>query len=87
MIFNYHTSFFIVLSLSKSTINISPSEKALGKSPSHWVILAKNSSNFGELVNDPRWQAIAESSPNFLWTDDFSNIFQVLRIFKSGQNL
>ena len=68
-------------------LNISPSEKALGKSPSHWVILAKNPSNFRELVNDPRWQAIAESSPDFLWTDDFSNIFQVLRIFQPGKSL
>ncbi len=73
--------------LSQLEFTISPTEKALGKSPSHWVILTKNPSNFGELIHDSRWQAIAESSQDFLWTDDFSNIFQVLRIFKPGKNL
>ncbi len=71
---------------------ISPTEKAMGKSASHWVILTQKSENFGSLLQDPRWEAIAHprrfaiastepgSSPEALiWTDDYSNILSALR--------
>jgi hypothetical protein len=73
--------------LSQLDLPISTAEKSLGKLPSHWVILTRNQKNFGKLINDPRWQAIAKDSQVSLWTDDFSNIFQILRIFKPGKNL
>ena len=63
---------------------ISQTEKAMGKSASHWVILTQKSENFGSLLQDPRWEAIAStqtgSSPETLiWTDDYSNILSALR--------
>jgi hypothetical protein len=61
--------------------NISQAERELGKSPSHWVLFARERGDFGELTNDSRWQAIAPKPYAPIWTDDFSNIFQVLRIF------
>lgn len=72
--------------------NISQAERELGKSPSHWVLFAREKRDFGELINDSRWQAIAHiqgfaQKPHApLWTDDFSNIFQVLRIFQPPQS-
>jgi hypothetical protein len=63
---------------------ISPTEKAMGKSASHWVILSHKSDNFGSLLQDPRWEALVSkqtgSSPETLiWTDDYSNILSALR--------
>ena len=68
------------LSTLRQMEDVSPSEKAIGKSASHWVLFARHQSDFGGLVNDSRWQSIPEM-PAQLWTDDFSNIFRVLRAF------
>ncbi|MEB3189405.1 MAG: fused MFS/spermidine synthase [Snowella sp.] len=73
--------------LSQLDLPISTAEKKLGKLPSHWVILTSDQKNFGKLINDSRWQVIEKDSQVSLWTDDFSNIFQILRIFKAGKSL
>jgi spermidine synthase len=67
--------------LRQLELNISPEEKAMGKSASHWVLLARHQSDFGNLIHDSRWQPIPETLQAPLWTDDFSNIFGVLRAF------
>jgi hypothetical protein len=54
----------------------------MGKSPSHWVLLARLQKDFGNLVSDSRWQPIPETEGAPLWTDDFSDIFRVLRGFR-----
>ena len=61
---------------------ISPAEKAIGKSASHWVLFARNQQDFGSLSQDARWQPISNNLQAPLWTDDFSNIFSVLRAFR-----
>ncbi len=58
---------------------ISPAERERGKSPSHWVLLARQQSDFGTLASDSRWQPIPETGDEPLWTDDFSDMFRVLR--------
>lgn len=60
---------------------ISPAEREMGKSPSHWLLLARLQRDFGNLVSDSRWQPIPETEGAPLWTDDFSDIFRVLRAF------
>lgn len=65
--------------LRQLEFNISPEEKAIGKSPSHWVLMARKSEDFGALRKDSRWQPIPENQNAPVWTDDFSNIFSVLR--------
>ncbi|HEY9691640.1 MAG TPA: fused MFS/spermidine synthase [Oculatellaceae cyanobacterium] len=67
--------------LRQLQLNISPEEKEMGKSSSHWVLLARHQNDFGKLVKDSRWQPILRSLNAPLWTDDFSNIFSVLRGF------
>lgn len=68
--------------LRQLELDVSASEKEMGKSASHWVLLARDRSDFGNLINDPRWQPIPENLDAPLWTDDFSNIFGVLRALK-----
>lgn len=60
---------------------ISPTEKAMGKSASHWVIFAQKPETFGQLLNDSRWETIPDNPETSLWTDDYSNIFTALRLF------
>lgn len=67
-----------LVTLHQKEGEISPTEKAMGKSASHWVILTQKSENFGSLLQDSRWQAIPPSSIS-IWTDDYSNILSVLR--------
>ncbi len=69
-------------SLRQLELNISPDEKALGKSPSHWVLLGRSRQDFGTLNKDARWQPVADCLNAPLWTDDFSDIFRVLRAFE-----
>ncbi|MBD1929289.1 fused MFS/spermidine synthase [Trichocoleus sp. FACHB-90] len=67
--------------LRQREVNISEYEREIGKSPSHWVLFARNERDFGNLINDSRWQSIPQTKPVPVWTDDFSNIFRVLRAF------
>ncbi|MBW4497007.1 MAG: fused MFS/spermidine synthase [Oscillatoria princeps RMCB-10] len=61
---------------------ISPAEREKGKSPSLWVLLARQQGDFGTLASDSRWQPIPKTGGAPLWTDDFSDIFRVLRGFR-----
>jgi hypothetical protein len=51
-----------------------------GKTPSRWVVMARSRDDLGALATDPAWTppAVAPTVP--LWTDDFSNILDVLEI-------
>ncbi len=61
-----------------------------GKQPSHWVLLARSTADFGTLPdatvpaeegNDKsgrkRWHALEVPAGTPLWTDDFSNLLQI----------
>ncbi|MCT7950345.1 fused MFS/spermidine synthase [Ancylothrix sp. C2] len=58
---------------------MSPAEKEMGKSASHWVIFAQNREDFGKLTADSRWQTLPKTKNAPLWTDEYSNIFSLLR--------
>ncbi|WP_199247730.1 spermidine synthase [[Phormidium] sp. ETS-05] len=64
--------------LSQQQLEITPEEKALGKSPSQWVLLSRQSDNFGDL--NPQWHPITNLAAK-AWTDDFSNIWTTIRFF------
>jgi spermidine synthase len=59
--------------------HVSPAEARTGKSPSHWVVLARRRADLGALADDPRWHALTAQPDKTLWTDDFSSILQVVR--------
>lgn len=48
------------------------------KQPSRWAIMGSHSA-IEEFSLPPRWQKIEEKNPSDLWTDDYSNIFRLLR--------
>jgi len=49
-----------------------------GKDPSHWIVLARNSADYGNLANDQYAHALTGNGAN-VWTDDFSNILSVFK--------
>lgn len=48
-------------------------------SASQWVVLARNVSDVERLAHYKGWQFIDTQRYNLVWTDDFSNIIQILR--------
>ena len=59
--------------------HVTPGEARAGKSPSHWVVLARRWVDLGSLADDPRWRALARPPDQAVWTDDFSSIVQLVR--------
>jgi hypothetical protein len=59
--------------------NLSEHEIAEGKQPSVWVVLAAQKHVLTPLTGDSRWKPLAEGGSGDLWTDNYSNILQVLR--------
>jgi len=57
---------------------ISEGDRAAGKLPSQWILLARQSQDLGALLTDQRWRSLTTASSS-VWTDDFSNIVQALR--------
>jgi hypothetical protein len=50
-----------------------------GKDPSEWLVMAQRSPAFYSLAQDPRWRVVQEGNESRAWTDDFSNILNVIR--------
>jgi spermidine synthase len=46
---------------------------------SDWVVLVERSADLGPMAGDARWQKPAYGAAVSLWTDSFSNIFDVLK--------
>jgi hypothetical protein len=64
--------------LIREDVNISESEMRLGKEPSRWVVMARATASLGPYVGDPHWQWLTVSADGEVWTDDYTNIWQVL---------
>ena len=58
--------------------DLTEDEERQGKSISEWAVMARDPKSLEHLVDDPRWEPIAEDPRAPLWTDDFSNILSVL---------
>jgi hypothetical protein len=65
--------------LAQFESNVPAGDRAMGKAPSHWVILARQLANFGSLQHNPRWHPIPFDPHYQPWTDDFSNLLQAIR--------
>ena len=68
-----------LVALARLDGQVSPEEARAGKSPSHWVVLARRRPDLGALADDPRWRGLEPQPDKTLWTDDFSSIVQVVR--------
>jgi hypothetical protein len=58
-----------------------PDEKVDGDLayPSEWVALAHRPDDLGAVAKDPRWGALVDSTGYQPWTDDYSNVFSVIK--------
>jgi hypothetical protein len=56
-------------------------EMQRGVLPSEWVVAARDRRCFGPLIDDKRWVPLGAEPDAPLWTDDFSNIFGVLKAY------
>ena len=53
-------------------------EERAGVRSSHWIVVARTRRALGPLARDPRWRPL-ESRPGLpVWTDQFSNILDVV---------
>ena len=50
------------------------------KSASHWLMVARTREDLGTLPRDPAWELPPVEAGTPLWTDDFSNVLDVLSI-------
>jgi hypothetical protein len=46
---------------------------------SDWVILARRESDLSPLTHDSRWRPVHRGGRSQLWTDDYSNLFSVIK--------
>ena len=53
---------------------------ASDKAPSWWVMMARTPGDLGALARDVRWTVPKVAAATPLWTDDFSNVFDVLDV-------
>jgi hypothetical protein len=58
---------------------VSDAERAEGKQPSTWAILARDRRLLAPFAGDAKWQPLSGDRDGDLWTDNYSNILQVLR--------
>ena len=57
---------------------LSPEERASGKGPSRWVVLARSRADLGALPDDPRWRRLTSTPGIRTWADDFSNLLSLI---------
>ena len=57
-----------------------------GKDPSHWVVLTRNSADYGSLANDRDAKPLVSTGTENVWTDDFSNILSVFKWRKKASD-
>jgi spermidine synthase len=65
--------------LARADIELSPQERLAGKSPSIWVVLARQREDLGPLTSDPRWQRLPGQPDAAVWADDYANVLSTLK--------
>ena len=61
-----------------SLLDLTPAQPN-GKDPSHWVVLARSTEDYGSLATDSFARRLNGSHRDEVWTDDFSNILSVFK--------
>ncbi len=68
-----------LVALAQFDEKVSPDEARAGKTPSHWVVLARRWEDLRALPHSRQWHALSARPDKTLWTDDFSNIFEAIK--------
>jgi SAM-dependent methyltransferase len=63
----------------REDLEVSAEEKASGKSPSQWAVMARSPADLGRLVKSIRWLPLAPGRNGAVWTDDFSNLLGIVK--------
>ncbi len=66
-------------SLTRDDARVDDAERYLGKTESHWVVMARAPTDFGPLRTDPRWRPARAPVGAAVWTDDFSDLLSAFR--------
>jgi hypothetical protein len=64
---------------SNEDTGVDAAEKALGKDPSEWIVMAAHKEDLGDLAKSTRWFPLTGQIGVPVWTDQFSNILGVVR--------
>ena len=65
--------------LDMNDSEVTEEEQELGRSRSHWVMLARSPRDFGDLAADPRWRPLVVPRDAPRWTDDYTSILGIFR--------
>jgi SAM-dependent methyltransferase len=57
-----------------------PDEKARGKTPSTWVVMARSPADLGALTRDNKWQRFPPDVAGDSWSDNYSNVLEALQL-------
>jgi hypothetical protein len=66
--------------LIQRDVQVTEAEQADGKSPSIWVLIAREKQTLGAFAADPRWKPLMGEPDGDVWTDDYSNVLGVLHL-------
>ncbi len=59
-------------------LDVSAEEKANGKQPSIWCVMAESEADLHGLADDPRWRLPGRRAGSTAWTDDYSDLASYL---------
>jgi hypothetical protein len=65
--------------IAKADLEITDADRASGKAASHYVALARSSSDFRGLDRLPGWRSVLPRPDVRIWTDDYSNLVRAFR--------
>ena len=64
---------------TRDNLQLTEAEQDRGWMASEWAVMARTTADLGTLATDPRW-VLPEIQPGTsVWTDDFNNLFSVLK--------
>jgi len=63
----------------RTDATVSKADRAVGKTASEYVVMARRRSDLGGLPDDPQWRRLTPSPSVGVWTDRYSNLLSVLR--------
>lgn len=58
---------------------VGAAERAAGRMPSRWVVMAQETASLGALLTDARWRPVRGRARAAVWTDDFSGLVPLIR--------
>jgi SAM-dependent methyltransferase len=59
--------------------DITPEDEKMSKFPSQYVVIARRPGDLGSLASNPKWKEVPTIEGLGVWTDQYTNIFRLLR--------